>query len=340
MRLFIITQRVDSRDPLTGFFVGWLKQFALHAEQITVIGQYVGTYELPPHVHVFSLGKEKGYSKVRQVFRFWHIIWRERRQYDVVFVHQVALWVLLGCPLWKSRKLPMYLWYEGYTMTKYLRLALHCLRKVFGATPKGMGLKTLHPKNVLIGQGADTDLFHPPADGKRERGLICSVGRITPVKNVDALLRAFAALPPTSRLLLVGGTVTPRDEEYRKSMEELMVTLGVRDRVEIRFLRHEEIPPVLERAELFLHACGGGLNKAVLEAMAAGCLVASSNDAVGPFLPSQCRATLETLGACASALLSLPEEERRSLGSALRDIVVRSHSVSYLVRRICEEMSS
>ncbi|MEK7538915.1 MAG: hypothetical protein AAB552_03680 [Patescibacteria group bacterium] len=58
MKLLILTQKVDQNDDILGFFHGWIREFAKHAEQVTVIALGVGEYDLPKNVRVFSLGKE------------------------------------------------------------------------------------------------------------------------------------------------------------------------------------------------------------------------------------------------------------------------------------------
>ncbi len=36
-RILIVTQTVDTQDPVLGFFVRWIEEFAKHAEELTVI---------------------------------------------------------------------------------------------------------------------------------------------------------------------------------------------------------------------------------------------------------------------------------------------------------------
>ncbi|HBU09174.1 MAG TPA: hypothetical protein DEB30_00010, partial [Candidatus Peribacter riflensis] len=105
---------------------------------------------------------------------------------------------------------------------------------------------------------------------EQEIGLIVAVGRITQSKRYDVILRAFALLPQTSRLVIAGGVITQADEGEWESVQALLMQLGVVGRVEVRWVDPSEMPQLLRRAELMLHACIGGLDKAVLEAMACG----------------------------------------------------------------------
>ena len=101
VKILIITQKVDQNDDVLGFFHGWIAEFAKHAEQVTVIALGVGGYNLPKNVRVFSLGKERGVSRLEYTLNFYRLIWRERKNYDVVFVHMNQEYVLFGGLLWK-----------------------------------------------------------------------------------------------------------------------------------------------------------------------------------------------------------------------------------------------
>lgn len=59
MRLCIITQTVDSTDPVLGFFHAWIVAFAARCEQVTVVCLKEGVHDLPSNVLVLSLGKEE-----------------------------------------------------------------------------------------------------------------------------------------------------------------------------------------------------------------------------------------------------------------------------------------
>ena len=78
MKLLIITQKVDMNDDNLGSFHEWLKKLAEKAD-IFVIGNYVGKYDLPENVKVFSLGKEIGVGRLVKNF-----------QISMVFIEIVA----------------------------------------------------------------------------------------------------------------------------------------------------------------------------------------------------------------------------------------------------------
>ncbi|HLD63513.1 MAG TPA: hypothetical protein VI913_01320, partial [Candidatus Peribacteraceae bacterium] len=124
MRLLIVTQAIDLNDPVLGFFHRWVEEFAKHCDHVHVIAQREGVHLLAGKVTVHSLGKEKRVSKLGQIFRFWKLIWTLRDKYDVVFVHMIPWWMVLGAPMWMFLRKRRYLWYEHRQVTLKLRKAI------------------------------------------------------------------------------------------------------------------------------------------------------------------------------------------------------------------------
>lgn len=335
MNLLIITQKVDRTDPILGFFHQWIEEFAKHCESLAVIGQYVGEYRLPPNVHVLSLWKERGWPRWLQVMRFWWLITRHVRAYDVVLVHMTPIWVLLGWKVWFLLRKPVYLWYETRRGGYILRMALWCVRKVFSATPDGLPFSSA--KAVVTGHGIDTDFFTPGRQ-KREDGLVVAIGRITRIKRLMTILGAFTELPASCRLVIVGGTITQEDQEEEGLLHKKIQELGVQNRIKFAgFFRQAGVRDLLQKANLLLHAAGGGLDKVILEAMACGCPVVCASEAAQSILPELSRAG-DSMARVANHLLALPDTERQRLGNELRARVIRDHSLQKLMVRLVGEM--
>lgn len=337
MKLLIVTQRVDRQDPVLGFFHRWIEEFAKHCEHVVVIGQMVGEYSLPSNVEVISLKKEEGHSVPFQIVRFWVLQWRLRKQYDTVLVHMTPIWIVLGSALWMCLQKKMYLWYEVKRGKWPLFVALRFVRSVFSATEQGLPYPSR--KQNVVGHGIDTAQFAPDLS-KKESGLVVSVGRITPVKHYNLVLKTFATLPNTSRLVIAGGTYIPSDEAELQRLQQLISELGIADRVTIGAMQHEEVQQLLKQAEIFLHACSGGLDKVVLEAMASGCLVLSTSEAATQVLPEECCADSHSFSEKAAALLLRSSEHQQDLTQRLRSLVQKDHSLDSLIERMCTMMRS
>jgi glycosyltransferase involved in cell wall biosynthesis len=335
MRILIVTQAVDSTDPVLGFFHRWLQECGAVFAQVTVIGQRVGAHALPENVTVRSMGKEAGVPRPLQILRFWRQIRSGRGAYDAVLVHMTPIWVILGWPLWALARKPVYLWYEARGTRWPLRMALLLVQKIFSASPYGMPLQT--PKSVITGHGIDTDLFRP-GSGETEDGLLLSVGRVTASKRLPLLLDCLRSLPPATHLTIVGEPRTPADAALAEELKQAAASEGLKDRLSVGPLPQTEVVPLLQRAQLFLHASETSLDKALLEAMACGCVVLSCAEAARSVLPATCLTTPEGLPDAAARLLKLDAAERRRLGTQLRQKIEAEHGLPRLIRRLAAEM--
>ncbi|PIT89213.1 MAG: hypothetical protein COU27_01510, partial [Candidatus Levybacteria bacterium CG10_big_fil_rev_8_21_14_0_10_36_7] len=185
-KLLICTQKIDKNDPILGFFHRWVEEFAKHCEQITVICLEKGIHDLPQNVRVFSLGKEdfqlstfnfQLFQKVKYMLTFWKLIWRERKNYNSVFVHMNQVYIILGGLFWMVTEKKISLWYAHGSISFSLRIATILTHNVFTSTKSGFRIRT--KKTKIVGQGIDTDLFSLKNTTNNVKFEIISIGRIS-----------------------------------------------------------------------------------------------------------------------------------------------------------------
>ncbi len=284
MRLLIVTQKVDQNDSVLGFFHRWIEEFAKHCEQITVIALGAGEYHLPDNVRVFSLGKERGVSRLKYVINFYFLIWRERKNYNAVFVHMNPIYVVLGGLFWKMWGKKISLWYTHKQVDLKLRIAEKLSHIIFTASPESFRIES--PKRNFMGQAVDIEKFKRPADRiyTDKPFKIVSVGRLTPIKNIDTLIRATKILKDRGNdicVKLIGAAVTEGDRRYEKMLHELVNTLSVQNEVIfVGNIPNNEVAQYYWDSHLSLNLCPtGGMDKVILESMAAGTPAVVSNEA-------------------------------------------------------------
>src|SRR3989344_5315891 len=190
MKLLVITQKVYQKDQLLGFFIDWLVLFAERFEKITVLCLEKGEFNLPENVKVISLGKDRGYSKIRQLSTFYFLL--SALSYDAVFVHMNPIWVVLGGLYWRMMNKKIFLWYTSGGVTTKLKLAEKFADTIFTASKESFRLPS--KKVIITGHGIDTEIFKPDADNNLEKFSILSIGRISEVKNYETLIRAAKIL--------------------------------------------------------------------------------------------------------------------------------------------------
>ena len=134
----------------------------------------------------------------------------------------------------------------------------------------------------VIPNVVDTTHFFPSAERRDPDApfTIVSVGRLSHIKGMDVLIRAFArAFPRDSdvRLVIAG------DGPERPLLESLCVDLEIHDRVElVGHVPREQLPTFLRRADLFaLASRTETFGVAIIEALASGVPVVATR-AGGP----------------------------------------------------------
>ena len=308
MKLLIVTQAVDTEDPVLGFFVRWIEEFAKHVEHVEVICLKLGKSDLPKNVRVHSLGKENGVSRVKYIFNFYTYIWRLRHEYDAVFVHMNPEHVVLGGILWRLLGKHVGLWYVHKSVDLKLRVAVLLVHNIFTASREGFSLGT--QKLHVVGHGIDTAIFHAPIQSFHEPLRIVSVGRITAIKNLDTLIEVVILLKKRgidATMTLIGAPAHSSDEAYQESLKALAKERGVSDRVHFTgSVPHAQMPEQYRRFDISVNLCPtGGMDKAVLESMAAGMLVFVSNRAFTDLLGLHADALVfqeKDIGACAEKI--------------------------------------
>ena len=250
-KLCIIAQKVDEHDDLLGFFVGWIREFEKHFD-----------------VEVVALHDKTPRPKLIRWIVFVYRVFRGGVGSDAIFCHMSPIFAVIAGLTSK----PTYLWYLHREVSWRLLLAEKFCTKIFTASAESLNLKS--KKIVALGHGIDTSRFaanskHEIRNSKKIK--ILSVGRISPIKHYEVLLRT--GLPAT----IVGRPIMPGDFSYFEGLKKFANARFV------GFVPYTDMPRYYAEADVIVNmAPRGGLDKAVLEGMAAGCIPLTSNDAFRP----------------------------------------------------------
>lgn len=288
MKLLIITQKVNKNDPVLGFFHEWILRLAKKADKLTVICLEKGEYDLPPNVEVLSLGKEVISSKILYLWNFYKYIILRLNNYDGVFAHMNPEYVILGGVLWRLFNKKILLWYTHKAVNLKLRIAEKLAHKIFTASAESFRLPS--KKVEVTGHGIPVEKFCCTG-GKvsmREEIKLLSVGRVSPVKNLETVILGIMELHkrnvsgPRFTLSIVGSTARPEDEKYKQKLEETLRHIAAGTLL-VHFkgpMSGEDLYEEYRSHHIFIHTSAtGSLDKVVLEAMAAGLIVISSSEA-------------------------------------------------------------
>jgi glycosyltransferase involved in cell wall biosynthesis len=324
---------------MLGFMHTWVKEFAKHFEKITVVCLKEGKHNLPKNVQVFSLGKEKGTSKVTQLLRFYKYIWNYRKEYDAVYVHMNQEYVLLGGLLWHMLGKYVTMWrnhHAGSYLTDVASLFCH---KIFCTSKFSYTAK--YKKTVFMPVGVPTDIFRPLPEVQRKPHSILSIVRISPAKKIEQLIEALylvhsKGIPFTATLC---GKAIPMHKEYETSLHEQVKKRGLEDKVFFaQSVPYEEVPALYAKHDICVNQSPSGMyDKTIFEAMLCETLALSCNENLHGEIDELFLFKEDNESDLANKLvrlLLLSPKERKEKAQKLVQYAQENHSLTHLGERL------
>lgn len=194
MRLVMIPYAVDSNEVPLAFVPKWIAALARRVEYLHVVTPWEGEHEpFPGNVSVHSLRKDQGLSKMQRLRRLYAILWKlvRREGIDACFVHMHTAMTPIVWPLLRLYNIPVISWYAHGHVDRTIPLTHALSRAIVSSSPAAYRYRS-DAKVHFIGQGIDETAFFPTKNVPRQG--ILSLGRLSPMKNVETLLEAVALL--------------------------------------------------------------------------------------------------------------------------------------------------
>lgn len=342
--MLIINYSMDEDSNVLAWQASIVKELANHCEKVIVLTEHIGKFEPPKNVIVHLIpSRPWGIPKIlgsRLLMNFAVSRLIRKHHIDICFVHMAMEWTYRLFPVMKLHHIPILLWYAHGTVSNRLRLAHACATRVVTSTPEGFRLQS--KKKIVIGQGINTDLFNIPAYSI-ERNDILYVGRISPRKRVLLLVQVMALIRKISpqlsiRLKLLGPVLSKEDREYLNEIQSEIKRSAMQNYVEfLGDMSQHKIPLYYKNAFLHLNLSQtGSMDKTVMEALACGCPVLTSNEAFGEFLSgySEFILGLDDRDAIVQKVLFIYENYKKYDPEILRNLIVGHHDTRSYASKI------
>jgi glycosyltransferase involved in cell wall biosynthesis len=317
-RLVFLTQSVDPNHPVLAATIPKIRALAARVPEVVVLAQRGDGDGLPVNVDVRTFGAG---SRLRRGSRFERELARALPA-DAVVAHMIPVYVLLAAPLVRPRRIPLVLWYTHWKASTTLRVAEKLATAIVSVDRRSFPLESA--KVRPIGHGIDVNEFSC-ADRNSRTGLRAIVlGRYSPAKGIDTILRAVRQTEGVE-VELHGAALNTLEQNHRRQLERLGFPLG--DAVPRR-----ELPELFARADVLVNNMEAGAPDKVVYEAAAACLpVLASNpvfdELFSGFPLSFDRESPESLAERLRWFAGLSAAERAEIGRTLRERVARRHSV-------------
>ncbi len=351
MKVLMVTQKVAPDDPILGFVCEWIKALSRRLEKLTVVTLEHRGGDWPANVEIYSLGKEKNLGRLIRLGRFFQFANTRLAQddYDLVFCHMSPKYLVFLSPWAKALAIPLTLWYAHGQVSFTLKTASRLANRIFTSTAQGYRLPS--GKVSVVGQGipiAQFDFTDSPDKGEQTK--IVTIGRISPRKDLLTFLKAAAEiinrrLIGKPRFYLVGGIITPGDEPYLKRLRDFCRENNLEKQIDfIPACSPQDVLKWYCSGDIFVNTSKtGSLDKVILEAMAAGKPIITSNQAGVRLLEAVHQDLIfpegdyQSLAQRIYSLTKINDESLKKLTAKLRYLVAQEHSLERLADRLVQE---
>ena len=348
MRLLMITRKVDKNDPLAGFVYNWVLKIGQAVDELRVIAWQKGDIsDLPENIKVFNLTKK---SKIGRIMEFKKLVFKNIRKIDGLFCHMNPEYTILAAPIAKLFSRKVVSWYAHKAVNWKLYLVNLLTDKILTASEESCRLKN-RKKIEVAGHGINVDKFKVQSSKlkvKNSKFKILSIGRISPIKDYETLIKAVDILvkdsPPAGGLevQIIGGPGLKEHKTYFKNLKKMVSGNNLGNYIKfIGPVPHREIQFYYENCDLFINLSQtGSVDKSVLEAMACEKIVLTSNEAFVNILNNNLMVEENNpkfLTEKIKWVMNLDKEAKKQIQEKLRAEVVKNHNLDNLVVKIIEQ---
>src|SRR5205823_5451977 len=137
---------------------------------------------------------------------------------DAVVAHMIPVYVLLAAPLVRPRRIPLVLWYTHWKASTTLRVAERLATSIVSVDRRSFPFDSA--KVRPIGHGIDVSEFTCNDRGGRNGLRALVLGRYSPAKGIETILRAVRQVDGVE-VELHGAALSPLERRHRTELERL-----------------------------------------------------------------------------------------------------------------------
>lgn len=353
MKLLMFTRKVDLDDHRMGFTHYWIETLAKKIDFLYVVCLASGRHNLPKNVKLITLGKEhksgtKHKNRLMMLIKSQLIFSKIIPKIDGIFCHMMPLYVILVSFFAKiyRKKIIMWMALDNEALNKIgikLKIAeLQCY-KIITASPESYDRKT--HKKIVTGHGIDVEQFIDKHE-QRDSNLIISIGRITPVKRCEDIIKAFDLLvnkkdKKSLKLEFYGGW--EGEEKYYKQLIMLVKKFKLEKNILFKGpISNSKTVKLYNKAEVFINSQKrGGAGKSVLEAMASGCIPLICTNTFNKLLSKNSKkmiiyneGNINELANKLNYIIRLNNTKKEKIRKELEKFVLENHNINKLMNKL------
>ena len=328
-KLVFITQQVDPSHAALAATVPKIRALARRVDEVAVLADGAVEGVLPANCRVRTFRAER---KLGRGLRFEAALARELPDLrgGAVVAHMCPIYAVLAAPLVRPLRVPLLLWFTHWRASRLLGAAERVSSAVVSVDERSFPIPSR--KLRAIGHGIDLGEFgcaSPSAEGPLR---LLALGRYSPAKGLEVVLRALAVTDDAATLEIFGPTLSDEERAHREELARLVGELGLDGRATLAdAVPRSEVNALFASHDALVNNMRAGAPDKVVYEAAASCLpVLASNPVFDSLLEREQRFDRddpEDLAAGIRRLTALSADARATLGRRLRERVEAEHSV-------------
>jgi glycosyltransferase involved in cell wall biosynthesis len=254
-------------------------------------------------------------------------------------------WATYFAPAFKLFNIPVIVWYAHGSVSQKLIRAHKFATRIVSSTIEGFRIPS--NKLSLIGQSVDLDHFELIDFIEEKSSNLIYVGRISARKNIDKIIDVLSLVVNGQdrkkiNLFIVGDTLNEDDKHYKACLLKQIETLNLQKNVIFKgHLQQSEIIELYK--DVFAHisfSSTGSLDKTLVESLAVGCPVITSNDAMVAILDHEYHIKLDDIYGAAILVNNLFDYQLVLDRKKLRSLVINKHDYKGFIEKLVDKIKN
>ena len=345
MRLVLFNFESNKSSQVLAFALNWINEISKNVDKLYVVSLRCGEYAVNCNVEVHCINQENK-TRLKTVLSIWKLLKNlhlKDNNIDGYFIHMAHYFVPIVYPFALLNKQQIVMWKTHTSKSFLVRVSTLLSNTIFSASPSSFPINT--PKLISIGHGIDaTNHFTFKRNCRGRLKNIVTVGRISRVKNTHLIVKSFLYLKRKDLFLyIVGDVLVESDNDYLVSIRSNIPKEFEQNIIFVGKVKFEKMPQLYRDMDLAVNLGDGGLDKAILEPMAMGIPVITSNESAKELFKCLQNNGVYLLDHKNDLTDRLNEVVRNNINFSrieLREEIIKNHSLNKLAKRIVSEFKN
>lgn len=274
-KIVVFNLLVDEDSHVLAAAVDWIQEFSKHCEKLIVITTHKGTWTERNNIYVYAVSGGSAIRRLVAITKLFYFAMAtfKRSKPDLVFHHMSPRTGAIVGPLFRLFGVKQGLWYSHSSKPLSLRVATCIVDSVFSSNKESFPFEC--KKLKVVGHGINQLKFGKSAikSGDERRDSILFLGRLSRIKNIEALINAVGQLKVNLPIDLIGPQT---DLDYLRLLKHKASVFNVN----IQFFRpiaYDEVSKALLNYSMFYSGMVGSADKSAVEAAMQGCFIISTD---------------------------------------------------------------